>query len=58
MGKHSRCVIGVCDNELRCPGLDKKHGNEDGQAGNTISVTDNPRKFSYVCNGIPAWVFD
>ena len=25
MGKHSRCVPGVCDNEMRYPDLNKKH---------------------------------
>ena len=30
MGKHSRCVIGVCDNDMQHPELHKKHRNVDG----------------------------
>ena len=30
MEKHSRCVIGICDNDMRYPGLHKKHNNVDG----------------------------
>ena len=32
MGKHSRCVIGICDNDMtmQYPELHKKHGNVDG----------------------------
>ena len=30
MGNHSRCVIGICDNEVRQPELNKKHSNVDG----------------------------
>ena len=30
MGKHSRCVIGICDNHMRYPGIYRKHNNADG----------------------------
>ena len=30
MGKHSRCVIVICDNDMRYPELHKKHCNVDG----------------------------
>ena len=30
MGKHSRCVIGICNNAMRYPELHKKHSNVDG----------------------------
>ena len=30
MGKHSRCVIGICDNDMQYPELHKKHRNVDG----------------------------
>ena len=30
MGKHSRCVIGICNNDMRYPELHKKHSNVDG----------------------------
>ena len=30
MGKHSRYVIGICDNEMRYPELHKKHSLVDG----------------------------
>ena len=30
MGKHSRCVIGICDNGMRYPKLHKKNSNVDG----------------------------
>ena len=30
MGKHSRCVIDVCDNGMEYPELHKKHSNVDG----------------------------
>ena len=30
MGKHSRCVIDVCDNGTRYPELHKKHSNVGG----------------------------
>ena len=30
MGKHSRCVIGICDNGMQYPELHKKHSNVDG----------------------------
>ena len=30
MGKHSRCVIGICDNGMQYPELRKKHSNVDG----------------------------
>ena len=30
MEKHSRCVIGICDNNKRYPELRKKHSNVDG----------------------------
>ena len=30
MGKHSRCVIVICDNDMQYPDLNKKHSNVDG----------------------------
>ena len=31
MGKHSRCVVGICDNDmLRYPELHKKYNNVNG----------------------------
>ena len=30
MGKHSRCVIDKCDNDMQYPELQKKHSNVDG----------------------------
>ena len=30
MGKHYRCVIGICDNDMRYSGLYKRHCNMDG----------------------------
>ena len=30
MRKHSRCVIGICDNDMRYQELHKKHSNVDG----------------------------
>ena len=30
MGKHSRCVIDICDNDMQYPELHKKHSNVDG----------------------------
>ena len=30
MRKHFRCVIGICDNDMRYPKLHKKHSNVDG----------------------------
>ena len=30
MGNNSRCVIGICDNGMRCPELHKKHSNVHG----------------------------
>ena len=30
MGKHSRCVVGICDSDMRYPELRKKHNNVDG----------------------------
>ena len=30
MGKHSRCVNGTCDNDMRYPELDKNHSDVDG----------------------------
>ena len=30
MGKHSTCVIGICDNDMQYSGLHKKHRNVDG----------------------------
>ena len=30
MGKHSRCVIDTCDNDMQYPELRKKHSNVDG----------------------------
>ena len=30
MGRHSRCVIDICDNDNQYPGLHKKHSNVDG----------------------------
>ena len=30
MGKHSRCVIDICDNDMKYPELHKKHSNVDG----------------------------
>ena len=29
MGKRSRCVISICDNDMRCPELPENHSNED-----------------------------
>ena len=29
MGKHSKCVIGVCNNDMRNPELHKNHSNMD-----------------------------
>ena len=30
MGKHSRCVTGICDNDMQYPEIHKKHSNLDG----------------------------
>ena len=30
MGKHSRCVTDICDNNMQYPELHKKHSNVDG----------------------------
>ena len=30
MRKHSRCAIGICDNDMRYPELHKKQSNVDG----------------------------
>ena len=30
MGKHSRCVIAICDNNMRYAELHKKYSNVDG----------------------------
>ena len=30
MGKHCRCVIDICDNDMQYPELHKKHSNVDG----------------------------
>ena len=30
MWKHSRCVIGICDNDMQYPEFIKKHSNVDG----------------------------
>ena len=30
MGEHSRCVIGICDNDMQYPELHKKCSNADG----------------------------
>ena len=30
MGKHSRCVIDICDNDMQYPELDKKRSNVEG----------------------------
>ena len=30
MGKNSRCVIGICDNDMPYPERHKKHSNVDG----------------------------
>ena len=30
MGKHSRCVINICDNDMQYPELHKKYINVDG----------------------------
>ena len=30
MGKYSRCVIDICDNNMQYPELHKKHSNVDG----------------------------
>ena len=30
MGKYFRCVIGMCNNDMQCPELHKKHSNADG----------------------------
>ena len=30
MGKHSRCVIDICDNDMQNPELHKKHSNVGG----------------------------
>ena len=30
MGKHSRCVIDICDNDMQYPELHKKRSNVDG----------------------------
>ena len=38
MWKHSRCVIGVCGNDMRYPELHNKHINVDGQASNPSIV--------------------
>ena len=30
MGKHSRCVVGICENDMRYPGMHKKQSNVHG----------------------------
>ena len=32
MGKHSRCVFGICDNDMRYQGCIKKKSNVDGDS--------------------------
>ena len=64
MGKHSRCVIDIWDNDMQYPELDKKHSNVDGD----ISMHKLPKdgavkaawintiltRSSYFCNDIAA----
>ena len=49
MVKHSRCIIGVCENKIRYPELQKKLSNVDVQTSNPLTATDNSRNFSYAC---------
>ena len=38
MGKHSRCAIGVYENDMWYPELHKKHNNVDEQTSNPLIV--------------------
>ena len=46
MGKLSRCVVAVSDNEIWSPELNKKHNSVHGQTSNPLILTDNSRKSS------------
>ena len=39
MGKHSRCVIDICNNDMQYPELHKKHSNVDGD----INIYKSPK---------------
>ena len=30
MAKHSTCTTGICENDMRCPWMHKKHNRVDG----------------------------
>ena len=30
MEKYSRCVLGICDNNMQCPGMHENYNNVDG----------------------------
>ena len=38
MDKHSKCVIGVCDNDMQNSELQKKHSNVDGETSNPLII--------------------
>ena len=48
MGKYSRCVIGMCNNDMRCPELHKKHSNAYGDTIIHILPKDGAVKAAWI----------
>ena len=48
MGKYFRCVIGMCNNDMQCPELHKKHSNADGDTIIHILPKDGAVKAAWI----------
>ena len=48
MGKYFRCVIGMCNNDMQCPELHKKHSNADGDIIIHILPKDGAVKAAWI----------
>ena len=48
MGRHSRCVIDICDNDVQYPELHKKHSTVDGDIIMHKLPNDGPVKAEWI----------
>ena len=70
MGKHSRCVIDICDSDMQYPELHRKHSNVDGDIIKHKLPKDGAVKINTILKGrkqfiqeshpnyIPAWLIN
>ena len=54
MGKHSRWVIDICDNDMQYPELHKRHSNVDEViSGIQLDYKENNQKSNFIIHKLP-----